>query len=318
MIKSLQFAQYLGQSIKDRIFEGLRKSPFSISVDGGSDSFGTEYLALSVRYFDTDKSNQPKTKFLGLLQLTTSFTGETLYNKIMEFLFEGSNSEELKVNFMGFCADHGINMINTKEKNLAARLQKDFPIFLLSMILPMFCFKSDHPRSYSRASLIHHIVNDISVHFRKSPQRKAKLREVQDQLRLKYLEVLKYVKHRWSYFRDRLDRILEIWPALNIYLKENGTESQQKYFSERNKIHLRLLACLLGKLQYYNIFFQGEDLQMNEIIKVLRECLTLFGDLIVKPSDLELNSDVLEKNFKLFMKFYLKRELKICQYIFDG
>ena len=291
-------AQQIGTSIQEEIFSQIEKSPFSISVDEASDKFGREYLALCVRYYQSEDLFEPTTSFLGLLELGTSYTGETLYNLVTDFVFNRDNGDQIKANFMGICSDHASNMISGGSKGLSERLRKDFPhIFVihdyphaLNLIIKEALSKFPQPVLDS--------VREICTHFSNSPQRKAKFREVQKTLgNQSTLETLRYVEHRWFSLRDCVNRILELWSGLTAYFQEEGTKHEQDYFSKKNKSFLKLLSCLLGKLNYYNVFFQGENLQNDKILETLRECFTVMGDLVVEGHDDPPTSNALEKRF---------------------
>jgi len=46
------------------------------------------------------KTNEPKTRFLGLVLLEDSSTGQVLHDKVIEFIFSQGDFEALKKNFM--------------------------------------------------------------------------------------------------------------------------------------------------------------------------------------------------------------------------
>ena len=83
-----------------------------------------------------------------------------------------------------------------------------------------------------------------------------------------------------------------------MYFKEQGTPSEKACFSKKHEALFKLLPPLLGKLTFYNVYFEGEDLDSLDVSKHLKECLVVLGDLIVESPDIELSADMLEKRFQ--------------------
>ena len=57
----------------------MRRSPFSLSLDQSSDSYGKNYLAVCVKYLPENNLPEPKTKLLGIIQMGDSYTGEVIF-----------------------------------------------------------------------------------------------------------------------------------------------------------------------------------------------------------------------------------------------
>jgi len=104
--------------LKQKRLEDLNKSPFSIAVDEGTAKGNVTYLAISARYFANEEDVTTTTKLLGLIEMATSSTGETLYTLIRNFLFSGNEGLERKENFIGISSDHASNLISGKEPGL--------------------------------------------------------------------------------------------------------------------------------------------------------------------------------------------------------
>ena len=69
----------IGQSIKEELYKEMRRSPFSLSLDQSSDSYGKNYLAVCVKYLPENNLPEPKTKLLGIIQMGDSYTGEVIF-----------------------------------------------------------------------------------------------------------------------------------------------------------------------------------------------------------------------------------------------
>ena len=299
----------IANTFKEDIFSHLRISPFSISVDEGSDKFGSAYLAVSVRYFATVNSISPQTKLLGVLEMGSSAKGEVLYGKINQLIFSGPFVDKIKQNFMGICSDHASNMISGGEKGLSNRLRQDFPYIFVT---------HDYCHSYnlilkegisSFPSEIIAIINDTCNHFANSPQRKSRFREFQKSLGMdKPLEVLKLVKTRWLSYRDCLDRILALENPLRLYFEEYGDKKQKEYFSETNVVYLKVLACLVNKIGHYIEYFEHEDLTNEAIVRTIRESVILVSDLILELPDIEMTTVAQLKRFEEIATINLNEE----------
>ena len=78
---------------------------------------------------------------------------------------------------------------------------------------------------------------------------------------------------------------------------------------------MKLLSCLLGKLSYYNIFFQSNDLNHHEVIKTLQECFILIGELIVQLPEMELTRKAQEKRFEDIYKVPFENKSECEKYV---
>jgi len=245
------------------------------------------------------------------LELEESHTGQRIYESVYKFLFSRKNGEILKKNFIGICTDHGSNMISTGKDNvihntgkgLANRLLKDFKsIFIVHDYAHIFNLVIEEAVSEFPAEVLN-IINGVCSHFSRSPQQKAKFNRFQRKITNKPpLEVLRYVTTRWSSLKESLDRILELEKPLTLFFARYGSSSQKKYFTKENLLYLKMLSCLLGKLHFYNKFFQGEDLNSYEVIRTLKESLVLIGELVVEIPDyleVEISYEAQEKKFNL-------------------
>jgi len=82
----------IGEVLSERVLAEMINSPYSLSMDLGSDKYGSHYLSISARYFENEKSNETHTKFIGLIKMEESTVGEILYQKVNDFLFSNPNS----------------------------------------------------------------------------------------------------------------------------------------------------------------------------------------------------------------------------------
>ena len=88
---------------------------------------------------------------------------------------------------------------------------------------------------------------------------------------------------------DCTNRILELWPDLSSYFKDNDP----KYFDQFNDpeyyLLTLLLQCLLSRLQYYQNFFQDAFMFPNKVLEKIQECYTLFCRVLLKEGHQSMN-----------------------------
>src|SRR5690606_17669781 len=70
--------------LKEDIFNRIKDLPFSLLLDGATDSYGAKYLGVLVRYINFE-DEEIKTHLLSVIELDCSITtGEVLYEKLKE------------------------------------------------------------------------------------------------------------------------------------------------------------------------------------------------------------------------------------------
>ena len=250
----------MARGIQEKYFSELESSPFSISLDCGSDKSGKSFFGLSIYYFQSQDKNQPQTRLLALLELEESHTGKVIYDKVNKFLFSRKNGEILKKNFIGLCADHGSNMISTNKSNIildtgkgvSNRFLQDFNyLFIVHDYAHAFNLVIEEAVSKFPGEVLN-VVNGICSFFSRSPQQKAKFYRFQAKTSNKPpLEVRRYTPKRWSSLKECLDRILELETPLTAFFMKYGTSSQKEYLKKEHLLYLKMLSCLLGKLHFY-------------------------------------------------------------------
>ena len=129
----------ISQSIRKKLFSQLKCSPFSLSIDPGSDLYGSAYLSVSARFIDSESPEEVVTRFLSIIPITTESTGLTLFNHICtNILYD----PEVENNFVGICSDDAPNLMGV-DQGACYRLQKkNFLELSLSKILAIYITKS--------------------------------------------------------------------------------------------------------------------------------------------------------------------------------
>jgi hypothetical protein len=187
----------------------MEHTPFSVAVDKGNVKGGTPYLAVTLRYYETDLALSTKTKLLALIEIQGSSTGENLFKLMDDLIFSDSIFRDRRIlNFMGIASDKASNMISGGNSGLTNRLKSKYSHILVvhnlchafNLIL-QDCFKSFPVE-------IKNIIEDISALFSRSPKRSAKLKAIMKTKAKKDPNyrphtIKRYVKTRWTSFQKR-------------------------------------------------------------------------------------------------------------------
>ena len=170
------------------IKEKLAHSPFSLIVDN-STFCGSNVCALKVKYLEKSMKEELKTevtkiknKIIALSDLDEQSNGKTLKEIIEKKLFD---DERIKKNLIGFVHDNGSSLVG-ENIGLASLLKQD-NLHFFDLKDP--CHGLNLVLKHSINSLpddIMKFVQSISNHFA-SPQRKALLRKIQEEIGKKSL-----------------------------------------------------------------------------------------------------------------------------------
>jgi len=283
-------SNFLGPYFQENYLNILNHTPFSLALDEGSLKGNTEYLAISARYLENNRSLLTTTKLISIIQLEGSKTGETIYNLVVSLLFTGEDGEQRKKNCVGVCTDGASNMISTGNASLTSRLQQIIPhlvvihdlCHVLNLILKD-CINQHYPKEYVK------IVKNICKKFTNSPKQVSLLRQqmLNSQKGIgdhKVLATKRFVETRWSSFQDALKRILEIKDYLLIFLNQSEIGEELKYLNPRSILMLELLLFLVNLINNYIIRFQKENMDIMEIITSLKEFIMIISGFIYKNS----------------------------------
>jgi len=162
------------------------------------------------------------TKLLALVEMQGSSTEEKLFKLLDDLLFSSRASEKRTFNFMGIATDKASNMISKRNAGLKNRLKEKHPhIYVVHDLCHAFnlilqdCFKV-FPQEYRN------IIDDVSSTFSRSSRNSAKLKAIMatraiEDPRSKVHAIKRYVKTRWTSFRDTVERIVVQADSLREY-----------------------------------------------------------------------------------------------------
>ena len=134
------------------------------------------------------------------------------------------------------------------------------------------------------------IVKNISALFARSPNQTARLKAVMRQRAVedpsnKAKLIGSYIKTRWSSFKTCLDIIIEQAESLYAYFVAEEDHGRAAYFNTANLLMLRLFSSLLGKIHYYIMEFQKDDLDMIHVVKTLKMCPASIGGYLFRQEN---------------------------------
>jgi len=276
----------IGEPLKDKIFSKLTNSPFSILLDASSDLYGDNYMAVLVRYFD-DPVLPPVTKFIAAIEIGASSTGEVLFEKLTDEMFNGKH--DILKNVIAICTDSGTNMISTQGAGLTNHLQT---------LVPSLVHVKDLRHAYNKIAeeatkvfpkfAIDHMKEACS-YVTRSTQRKIKFREFQLTKKknlpsfkpneLKEVPCFKEV--RWLSLSNVATYVSENWSDLEEFYQSQDLDIKNN-FTKENRLYTDLLALLLKKLHYYTHYFQNGSHLMNHIVSEIKTSYNEFVAYLMK------------------------------------
>jgi len=268
----------IGASLKHSIFEELKVSPFSLSIDEASDFYKNSYLALCAKFLPSGGAEKPTTKLVSIIEMKGEKTDEALKNVIKEEIL--LKDPQISQNFMGLVTDEARSMVDS-HIGLGKLLEKEYPHIIcredLSHKFNLICkaLVKKLPSDFMQ------IIGNITSYFRSSCQRRYKLRAIQESLnKSSILDIIKYTEVRWLSLSQCLNRILDLWEPLKICFEQSKEFEELERLSTKNHLQIRIVADLLSYIIHYNLIFQKSDMLFDEIILTLEESLRVFGNLV--------------------------------------
>lgn len=203
------------------ILQKLRRTPFSLSTDGSSDRNAEEQLyPLVVRYFDEDFSQVVSV----LLEIGTTedrSTGANIF-KILDTALE-----EKKIpwkNVICFSADNAAVMMGIHQ-GVAAYIKKQNPnVFILGCPCHLLHLAAEKGAAELPFTPVDMLIS-IYYYLEKSSKRHKDLKAAQKLSGTENHKILKHVCTRWLSLQKALDRLLEQWPALVRYFKDEAGDA---------------------------------------------------------------------------------------------
>lgn len=276
-----------GQNLIEQLKKDLTSYKYSLSLD--NTTIASENLcALKAKYIETNEGKtRVQNKIVGLYKLRESSSGETMFEVLKQKLFF---NEEIKNNLTGIVTDHASSLIGP-ETGLIVRLKEALePRFIFTLKDPCHALNIVAKNSLDiLPSEIMATILELSAHF-SYPQRVAALYAVQEKNNLPLLRPKKYGKTRWLSLNDSIERMIEIWDSLKIYMTEQNLCPSIKAMLNNEKFYLQIcfLCNILKRINKYNIILQNHSLPIGDLKITIDECYDSVSYLVLKPDRMEV------------------------------
>ncbi|KAJ1531349.1 hypothetical protein ONE63_000033 [Megalurothrips usitatus] len=261
----------IGATHKEDISESLKKVKFSVLTDE-STHFNVKTAAVATRFYDKnavfvrfwDLSDVfPKGDFEAARE---GATGERLFNLLMAAFEKWDIPDE---NFVGFASD-GASVMLGVNNSVMTRLKVRFPgiIILKCICHSLHLAGKDACKCLPRA--LEDLARNTHSFFKFSSKRVAQFAEFQLYLEVAEHKMLLLALTRWLCLRENVDRILEQWEPLRLYLTEarfedntHGTEMLFQWLNDPiMKAYYLFLSWVLPKINSMNAYFQQSSVKL--------------------------------------------------------
>ena len=316
-----------GKYLVDKIFADISSNRYSISIDTCTVA-GENICAIKARYAknqldqnSTQSINQIHDKIISIKKLHESSDAHTLMRIVEEKVFN-NNEKKLVHNLIGMASDRGSPLVGI-DNGLFRLLENSLPQKILHVPDPCHSFNLIIRHSLELLSPdIREFISDIHSYFC-SPQRRERLKQVQRENQLKVLCPKKFVKTRWLSLGESLERLIEIWPSLILYmntmtekkgvfiskfLKEKRNDDNELTTVNYEKIanllnnelfqlEIRFLYLIIKSINIANQRFQSKALEISCLKYYINECYASILSFAVKSES--LNFQDLQKYTKI-------------------
>lgn len=268
----------LHTTFQEILVSKLKEKPFSILLDETTDIATTKELCTVVRFFDDD-TNHVSCRFFRLYEIAKA-DAATIFNTVQQDL------EKLGIpmsNIVGYAAD-GANVMMGGNNSVRTRFEADNPhIFTLKCI----CHSAAICASNACTKLpreAEDFIREIYSYFSHSAKQLKEFNEFQHFTDTQPHRLLRPCQTRWLSLNQCVQRILEQWNALEVYLQTCSDDrllQTERLVSRLQNPHFKLffyfLSFVLPKFTNFNLLFQSST---PIIHKLYTECEVLYRDLL--------------------------------------
>ena len=312
--KQEKVSKIASECFKPVLLEDLHKdlanNKFSFSID--SVTIGKENIsAIQVKYLkelfhQEDQIKKPViiNRLLGITTMKESSDAETYLKFVKDKLLTNS---AIKENLIGVVHD-GARVLSGSKNGLVALMKAEENMTLYDLKDP--CHGLNLTIQNSLEELhddINNFVIELHSHFA-SPQRRSALRRIQEENNvLRPLTLKTYVKTRWLSLGNSLERVIQLWKYLIIYMEENIAKENKKLNKNKQLGHLdfkkiynlltneaftkkiEFLHFIISKINKCNINLQNKTLPIHELKMWMITCYTQILALLIKPEKIGMN-----------------------------
>ena len=193
---------------------------FSILCDKATDIYMNKVFCVNVRFLDGEKM-EPTTEFYHLIPVEEG-DADGLFNSLQVAL-EADGLPWTKVT--GYASD-GENLMQEKNDSVLTRMKGVAPgLFVVKCYCHTFHLIAEHA-SKALSKTADQLIHDVYNYFKSSPNRQNSYAEFQSFLELYIQRILKPCQTRWLSVAKCVERILEQWPALELYYVAEADENK--------------------------------------------------------------------------------------------
>ena len=286
--------QGIGLYFAEELVLKLRNTKFSIIPDETTDVSTEKQLGIIVVFWD-DENMEIIVRFFDLVPVHCS-TAKGLYSAIKNSLLEKIIP---LANVIGYSSDTTNVMFGASE-SVVALLKNDMPHVVA---IKCSCHLIHLCASYACLKLsttLEDMLRNVHAHFSRSSHRTHNLEEFQRFCELPVHKILTLSQTRWLSMENVVNRVLEQWPALELYFTDLVASKKDPSNTVGNivqvlnnkfmKAQLEFISFQLKRLNAFNTLFQSETAVLHhlrgEVTKLLKELLSDFVKMdVVRSGD---------------------------------
>jgi len=251
----------------------ISRSPYSIILDTTTDKSKIKHFALQVQFWDSEEG--VITRLHSVSDASSVSTAEQVLDHVCSLIFE---DERIENNLIGVVGDGGseivkfIKLLKEKEK-----LKNIWSLHDLAHCCNLVA-------SYAGSSIpneIEMLVRNVFNHFSVSAMRTNTLLDLQEELGMKPLRMIRHADTRWLTLEHCLDRLISRWSELKLYFNDHAMsfeDSIKKTLTKQETlVYLKFIRVFVKKVNALNLIMQKDTAQITVIYKRIRE---IFNNLI--------------------------------------
>ena len=269
----------------EQLVAALKKaSGFSILCDKATDITMKKVFCVNVRYLEKETC-QPVTRLYSLIPVEEG-NAEGLFKCLQETL----QKDELPwTKVLGYASD-GENLMQGANDSVLTGMEDAAPgLFILKCYCHTFHLVAEHA-SKILSKTAEQLIHDVYNYFKLSPNRQKSLIEFQKFVKVDVHKILKPCQTRWLSVVTCVQRILEQWPALELFFvaevaEANSTQAERILSALKSpyvKATLEFSEFVLGDLTGLNLLFQSNSFRLHALLPELERVLRMLHNNFMK------------------------------------
>ena len=248
---------------KQNLVETMKEYPFSVSVDGSSDTGVEKMNPMTIRIFDINRGSATA-RFLDMCMASSS-SAEGIFTRMNEVL---QNNSITWKNCVGLGVDNtSVNMgcRNSIKTGVQAENEAICIMGCPCHIVHNTAGKAGDAFYKTTGFNVDDMVVDLFYWFDKSTKRKVSLQRYCDFCDTAYREIVKHVNTRWLSLERAVGRVLQQYSALKSYFQSEEDSNPRfqrlkKLFADpMTEVYLFFYQATLQTFVNFNQFLQRED-----------------------------------------------------------